>query len=47
MLVIDNSKSMEDKVDGITTRQDLVIQSAKTLVNTILDDNKNLKVGMF
>ena len=46
MLVIDNSKSMEDTVDGSTTRQDLVIESAKTLVNTILDGNENLKVGV-
>lgn len=46
MLVIDNSKSMEDTVDGSTTRQDLVIESAKILVNTILDGNENLKVGV-
>ena len=46
MLVIDNSKSMEDTVDGSTTRQDLVIESAKTLVNTILNGNENLKVGV-
>ena len=32
MLVIDNSKSMEDTVDGSTTRQDLVIESGKALV---------------
>lgn len=45
MLVIDNSKSMEDAVDGETTREDLVIESAKTLVNMILDGNEHLKVG--
>ncbi|MFR2571473.1 MAG: vWA domain-containing protein [Clostridia bacterium] len=48
MLVIDNSKSMEDtvSVDGTSkTREDLVINSAKTLVNSILKDNKNLKIG--
>ncbi len=46
MLVIDNSKSMEDIVEGTTTREDLVIESAETLVNTILKDNENLKVGV-
>ena len=46
MLVIDNSKSMEDIVEGTTTREDLVIESAKTLVNTILDGNEHLKVGI-
>lgn len=46
MLVIDNSESMKDTVSGTTsTREDLVIKSAQTLVNTILKDNKNLKVG--
>lgn len=46
MLVIDNSKSMEDIVEGTTTREDLVIESAKTLVNTMLDGNDLLKVGV-
>ncbi len=46
MLVIDNSQSMEDIVDGTTTREDLVIESANTLVNTILNGNDNLKVGV-
>ena len=46
MLVIDNSKSMEDIVEGTMTREDLVIESAKTLVNTILDGNEHLKVGI-
>lgn len=46
MLVIDNSKSMEDIVEGTTTREDLVIESAKTLVNTMLDGNDHLKVGV-
>lgn len=46
MLVIDNSKSMEDIVDGTEfTREDLVINSAKTLVENILDGNENLKIG--
>ena len=46
MLVIDNSQSMEDVVEGTTTREDLVIESANTLVNTILERNDNLKVGV-
>lgn len=46
MLVIDNSQSMEDIVEGTTTREDLVIESANTLVNTILERNDNLKVGV-
>ena len=46
MLVIDNSMSMEETVEGTTTREDLVIESANTLVNTILDGNEHLKVGV-
>lgn len=46
MLVIDNSQSMEDIVEGTTTREDLVIESANTLVNTILEGNDNLQVGV-
>ena len=46
MLVIDNSQSMEEIVEGTTTREDLVIESANTLVNTILEGNDNLKVGV-
>ena len=45
MLVIDNSDSMLDTV-GNTTREDLVVNSAKTLVNNLLKDNKNLKIGV-
>lgn len=46
MLVIDNSQSMEDLVEGTSTREDLVIESANTLVNNILEGNNNLKVGV-
>ena len=46
MLVIDNSMSMKETVDGATTREDLVIESANALVNTILTDNENLSVGV-
>ncbi len=45
MLVIDNSKSMTDNVTDTQTREDLVIDSAKTLINKILKDNTQLKVG--
>ena len=45
MLVIDNSDSMLDEVNG-TTREELVITSAKTLVNNLLKDNENLKIGV-
>lgn len=45
MLVIDNSKSMTDNVTDTQTREDLVINSAKTLINKILKDNTQLKVG--
>ena len=46
MLVIDNSKSMLDTVDGTKTREDLVIDSAKTLINNLLSDNSKLKIGI-
>ncbi len=46
MLVIDNSQSMENTVEGTTTRKDLVIQSANTFINAILKDNDDLKVGI-
>lgn len=45
MLVIDNSKSMTDNVTDTQTREDLVIDSAKTLINKILKNNTQLKVG--
>lgn len=51
MLVIDNSKSMEeaqikDAQSGkVYTRKDLVMNSAQTLVTNLLQDNTKLKVG--
>ena len=45
MLVIDNSDSMLDEVDN-TTREELVVNSAKTLVSNLLKDNDNLKIGV-
>lgn len=46
MLVIDNSKSMTDKVTETKTREDLVIDSAKTLIKNLLEDNTKLKIGV-
>lgn len=46
MLVIDNSLSMLDTVSGGTTREDLVINSAKTLITNLLKDNDSLKIGV-
>lgn len=46
MLVIDNSKSMLDSVTEDKTREDLVIDSAKTLITNLLKDNDNLKIGI-
>lgn len=45
MLVIDNSGSMLSAVSGTTTRKDLVIDSAKTLISNLLKDNEDLKIG--
>ena len=46
MLVIDNSKSMLEKVNDTKTREDLVINSAQTLINNLLKDNTKLKIGV-
>lgn len=46
MLVIDNSKSMLDPVTDTQTREDLVINSAKTLITNLLEDNTKLKIGI-
>ena len=46
MLVIDNSKSMLDQVTDSKTREDLVIDSAKTLITNLLEDNTKLKIGI-
>ena len=45
MLVIDNSASMLAKVSTDKTREDLVIDSAKTLINNLLENNTQLKIG--
>lgn len=46
MLVIDNSNSMTEMVTESKTREDLVIDSAKTLINNLLEDNTKLKIGI-
>lgn len=46
MLVLDNSESMTHEVEGTTTRYDLIIESATTLINSILKNNTNLKIGV-
>lgn len=46
MLVIDNSKSMLESVTDTQTREDLVINSAKTLITNLLEDNTKLKIGI-
>ena len=46
MLVLDNSESMTHIVEGTTTRYDLIIESATTLINSLLQNNTNLKIGV-
>lgn len=45
MIVIDNSESMTDEVEG-TTRKELVFESAKTLISNLLQDNTALNIGI-
>lgn len=45
MLVIDNSASMDEQVESGEVRKSLVLNSAKALVNNLLDNNSNLKIG--
>lgn len=47
MLVIDSSSSMNDIVEGETTRKDLVLESANKLVQGLLEANPTtLKIGV-
>ena len=46
MLVIDNSQSMLDKVTDIKTREQLVLESAQTLISNLLENNSDLKIGI-
>lgn len=45
MLVIDNSDSMTEETSTGEIRENLVINSAKTLINNLSKDNENLKIG--
>ena len=45
MLLIDNSKSMDELVDETTTRRQAILSSANTLITNLLKDNDNLKIG--
>lgn len=47
MLVIDSSSSMDEIVEGTTTRKDLVLSSANKLVKSLLEANPtSLKIGV-
>jgi len=46
MLVIDNSESMTDSTSTGKVRKDLVFNSAKTLINNLLDGEPDLKIGI-
>lgn len=46
ILVIDNSLSMDYKTADGRTRKSIVLNSAKTLVNSIFDSSKNVKIGI-
>ena len=48
MLVLDNSNSMNETVDEseTTTRKDLIFESAKTLVSSLLENNEDLQIGI-
>lgn len=45
MLVLDDSDSMNDKVSN-TTRKDLIFNSAKSLITSLLENNTQLKIGV-
>ena len=46
MVVLDNSKSMTDEVEPSVTREDLIIESANTLITNLLKNNNDLKIGV-
>lgn len=46
MLVIDMSNSMDEWIDENGSRKDVVLNSANTLVNSLLENNDNLKIGV-
>lgn len=46
MIVLDNSDSMNSTVSDNKTRKELIFESAKNLVSTLLKDNDSLKIGI-
>lgn len=46
ILVLDNSNSMTDKVANDKTRKEVIFESANSLINTLLKDNEQLKIGI-
>ena len=46
ILVLDNSKSMQDTTSTGETRKTLVYNSAKTFITNLLKDNSKLKIGV-
>ena len=46
MLVLDNSESMNQELATGKTRYESIISSANTLVENLLKDNENLKIGI-
>ncbi len=46
ILVLDNSDSMTTKVSDNKTRKDVIFESAKSLISTLLDGNDQLKIGI-
>lgn len=45
MLVLDNSNSMTTEINNMT-RKELIFESAKTLINKLLENNSQLKIGI-
>ncbi len=46
MLVLDNSNSMTEEVSNGKTRKNLIFESANSLINNLLKDNEQLKIGI-
>lgn len=46
VIVIDNSKSMEDIVEGAKTRRDILIEAAKQFVDQVYNSVDNVKIGI-
>ncbi len=46
MIVLDNSESMNDELEDGRSRYEAIVSSANTLVDNLLKDNDNLKIGI-